>query len=138
MDPVKKEDTDLKTMIADHMENGFLDNIIDMFKHDQSLYAYIGNLIADERIRVRIGATALIELLHKQDLENVVKAIPHIIPLLKGQNPVVRGDAAYLLGLIGNKHVIPVLSGLINDDDINVRMIAQEAIEEIKASSKVH
>jgi HEAT repeat protein len=134
MDPVKKEDTDFKTMIADHMENGFLDNIIDMFKHDQTLYACIGDLIVDERIRVRIGATALIESLHKEDPENVVRAIPHLVPLLKGQSPIARGDAAYLLGLIGNEHVIPALNELINDGDTNVRMIAQEAIEEIKAS----
>ncbi len=59
MEPVRKESDDLKTMLADYMENGLLDNIIDMFKHDQSLYAFVGDLITDERIRVRIGATAL-------------------------------------------------------------------------------
>jgi HEAT repeat protein len=137
MEPVKKEFADLKTMLADYMENGLLDNIIDMFKHDQSLYAYIGDLITDERIRVRIGATALVESLRKEDPENVKKAIPHLLPLLKAETPVIRGDAAYLLGVIGNRDVVPFLNEIINDADTNVRMIAEEAIKDIAADSKL-
>ena len=62
-----------KKMIADYMEGGYLDNIIDMFKHDKSLYEYIGDLMTDERMRVRIGATALMEELRKEsgDVERV-------------------------------------------------------------------
>jgi len=137
MEPVRKDSADLKTMLADYMENGLLDNIIDMFKHDQGLYAYIGDLIADERIRVRIGATALVESLRKEDPENVKKAIPHLLPLLKAEAPVIRGDAAYLLGVIGNRDVVPFLHEIINDADTNVRMIAEEAIEDIAANSKL-
>ena len=137
MEPVKKDSADLKTMLADYMENGLLDNIIDMFKHDQSLYAYIGDLITDERIRVRIGATALVESLRTEDPENVKKAIPHLLPLLKAEAPVIRGDAAYLLGVIGNRDVVPFLNEIINDADTNVRMIAEEAIEDIAAGSKL-
>jgi HEAT repeat protein len=137
MEPAKKYSADLKTMLADYMENGLLDNIIDMFKHDQSLYAYIGDLITDERIRVRIGATALVESLRTEDPENVKKAIPHLLPLLKAEAPVIRGDAAYLLGVIGNRDVVPFLNEIINDADTNVRMIAEEAIEDIAAGSKL-
>ena len=136
MEPAGKESDDLKAMLADYMENGLLDNIIDMFKHDQSLYAYIGDLIADERIRVRIGATALVESLRKEDPENVNKAIPHLLPLLKAEAPVIRGDAAYLLGVIGNRDVVPFLNEIINDADTNVRTIAEEAIEDIAANSE--
>jgi HEAT repeat protein len=135
MEPVKKDSADLKTMLADYMENGLLDNIIDMFKYDQSLYAYIGDLITDERIRVRIGATALVESLRKEDPENVNKAIPHLLPLLKAEAPVIRGDAAYLLGVIGKRDVLPFLNEIINDADTNVRMIAEEAIKDIAADS---
>jgi HEAT repeat protein len=137
MGPAKKDSADLKTMLADYMENGLLDNIIDMFKHDQRLYAYIGDLITDERMRVRIGATALVESLRKEDPENVKKAIPHLLPLLKADAPVIRGDAAYLLGVIGNRDVVPFLSEIINDADTNVRLIAEEAIEDIAANSKL-
>lgn len=43
------EDFDVKTMITDYMEKGFLENMIDMFRHDKSLYKLIGNLIAEIR-----------------------------------------------------------------------------------------
>ncbi len=127
---------DLKIMIADYMENGFLDNIIDMFKHDKNLYEYIADLITDERMRVRIGVTALVETLKKEDPENVIKAIPFILPLLKNQNPVLKGDAAYILGMIGHIDAVPFLKEIVKDEDVNVRTIAKEAIEEIESNSQ--
>lgn len=136
MESINTEYLDLKIMIADYMENGFLDNIIDMFKHDKNLYEYIGDLITDERMRVRIGVTALVETLKKEDPENVIKAIPFILPLLKNQNPVPRGDAAYLLGMIGHIDAIPSLKEIVKDEDVNVRTIAKEAIEEIESNSQ--
>jgi HEAT repeat protein len=132
MEPANQEDFDLKKMLADYMENGLLDNIIDMYKHDKSLYEYIGYLMSDERMRVRIGATALIETMKDEDPDNISKAIPSILPLLRKQDPVTKGDIAYLLGVIGSKETIPYLNDLLNDEDVNVRTIAQEAIEDIQ------
>jgi HEAT repeat protein len=133
MDESKNETQDLKKMIADYIESGYLDNIVDMFRHDESLYEYIGYLMTDERMRVRIGATALIETLRKES-EDVVKAVPYILPLLKDENPVTRGDAAYLLGIIGEKDTIPYLEEMLNDKDSNVSLIAKEAIDDIKSN----
>jgi HEAT repeat protein len=135
MEPAKQEDFNMKKMIADYMENGLLDNIVDMYKHDKSLYEYIGYLMSDERMRVRIGATALIETMKDEDPENVSKAIPSILPLLRKQDPVTKGDIAYLLGVIGNRETIPYLNELLDDEDVNVRTIAQEAIEDIQGKS---
>ncbi|MFH1703910.1 MAG: HEAT repeat domain-containing protein [Nitrospirota bacterium] len=123
----------LKKLIADHMEDGYLENIIDMFKHDSSLYEYVGELMTDKRLRVRIGVSALIETLREEDPENVSKAIPSLLPLLKDQDPIRRGDAAHILGMIGNKDAIPFLKEIENDEDENVRTIVKEAIEEIQA-----
>lgn len=132
MDEFKNETQDLKKMIADYMEGGYLDNIIDMFKYDESLYECVGYLMTDERMRVRIGAAALIETLRKES-ENVGKAVPYILPLLKDENPVTRGDAAYLLGIIGEKDTIPYLEEMLNDKDRDVSLIAKEAIDDIKS-----
>ena len=123
----------LKKLIADHIEDGYLENIIDMFKHDASLYNYVGELITDERLRVKIGVSALIETLRVEDPENVSKAIPSLFPLLKDQNPIRRGDAAHILGMIGNKDAIPFLKEIENDENENVRTIVKEAIEEIES-----
>lgn len=125
------EKFNLKKMIADYMESGFLDNIVDMFKHDNNLYEYIGELMSDERIIVRIGVSALIETLTVEDSENISRALPNIIPLLEDQNPMLRGDAAYLLGIIGHKDAIPYLKKSLQDEHAHVRTIAKEALEEI-------
>lgn len=130
------ETFDLGKMIADYMEGGLLDNIIDMFKHDESLYVHIAALMTDERMRVRLGAAILVESLAEQFPENIPKVIPHIIPLLKDQNPVTRGDAAYLVGKIGKQDVIRHLEEMADDEDPNVQSIAREAIEEIRHASK--
>ncbi|MDI6891108.1 MAG: HEAT repeat domain-containing protein [Thermodesulfovibrionales bacterium] len=135
MNPINIYPSGLKAMIADYMEKGFLENIINMFKHDVSLYAFIGDMMKDERFRVRIGISALLETLKKEEPENISKAIPSILPLLRDQNPVLRSDAAYLLGMIGYKDACPFLREAASDEDENVRIIAREAIEEIESGS---
>jgi HEAT repeat protein len=129
------DNSDLKKMIADYMDGGLLDNIIDMFKHDKNLYELVAALITDERMRVRIGVTALLETLILDDPENVKKTIPRILFLLKHENPVIRGDAAYILGTIGDREVVPSLQEIISDENENVRIIAKEAIEDIQSKS---
>ncbi len=136
MENPNTQQQDLKKMIADYMEAGMLDNIIDMFKYDSSLYDYIGYLLTDERMRVRIGTTALLETLSSEDPENSKKALPQVISLLKNSDPVLRGDAAYLLGTIGDEKVIPHLQELLNDENENVRIIATEAIQDIESRNK--
>lgn len=123
-------------MIADYMEKGFLDNIVDMFKHDKSLYPMIGDMLGDERSRVRLGAVALVETLLTSDFHNILRAVPGIAMLLKNPHPTIRGDAAYLLGIIGHKDALPYLLEAANDENELVREAALEAIEAIKSGDK--
>jgi hypothetical protein len=123
--------TDLQQMIADYMENGFLDNIIDMFRHDSSLYDLIGTLIQDERIRVRIGITALMEELKRLDPANIIRAQKNLLPLLAHTDAVVRGDAANLIGIVGNKGSLTLLEQCLLDTHEGVRLIAEEAIAQL-------
>jgi len=126
-----ESDQYLITLIADHMESGFLENIIDMFRHDKSLYPLISSLIQDERVRVRVGVTALMEELRKLDAGNISGALPGLLPLLSSAEPFVRGDAANLLGIIGDKRALVSLEKLLEDENADVRLIAKEALEEI-------
>lgn len=123
-------------MIADHMETGFLDNIVDMFKHDKSYYAHIGGLMGDERMQVRIGTLALVETLLGKDRESIVSAIPGIAKLLKDENPTIRGDAAHLLGIIGHKDALPFLSAVSDEESNLVRETIKESIEGIKENER--
>ncbi len=125
----------MKRMIADYMENGFLENIIDMFKHDKCLYSIIGDILEDERSRVRLGTVALIETLKETDFDHIVTAIPGIVRLLKNPNPTIRGDTAHLLGIIGHKDALPFLLEASDDENEMVKEIIEESIEMIGHSS---
>jgi len=124
--------SDLEQMIADYMENGFLDNIIDMFRHDNSLYDLIGTLIQDDRVRVRIGITALMEELKRLDPANIIRAQKNLLPLLDHTVAVVRGDAANLIGIIGDRGSLPFLEQCLLDVHEGVRIVAREAIAQVQ------
>jgi len=126
----------MKKMIADYMENGFLENIVDMFRHDKSLYTTIGDMLVDERSRVRLGAVALVEILMTEDINNILKALPGIVEALHNPHPTIRGDAAYLLGIIGHENALPFLLEAVNDENELVRETAIESIEAIKSRDK--
>ncbi len=123
-------------MIADYMEKGFLENIIDMFKHDGNLCSLIGVLIQDNRLRVRIGITALVEELAKTGGVDVRSALPGLLPLLHHAEPVIRGDAVNLLGIIGDESVLTALEEALADPDPSVRMLAGEAMADIRSSGE--
>ena len=126
----------MKKMIADYMENGFLGNIVDMFKHDKTLYLLIGELMSDERSRVRIGTVALVEILKKNYYHDISIAIHGIAKLLKNPNTTIRGDAAYLLGIIGHKDALPFLSEAFNNKEEHemVKETIKESIELINSN----
>jgi HEAT repeat protein len=124
--------SDISSMIADYMEKGFLDNIIDMFRHDSALYALMGDLIQDQRVRVRIGVTALVEELKVKDSRNLPLALPGLLPLVDHSDPVVRGDVSNLIGIIGDDEAVPFLEKLLADENPDVRLISREAIAEIR------
>lgn len=125
-------DNELKAMVLDYMEKGFLENIIDMFRHDEGLFQMIIDMIKDERVRVRLGATALVEELIKLKPEPLIRMIPDIAELLKDENPTVRGDGANLLDIIKHQDALPFLLIARNDADSNVREIVKDAIQNIQ------
>lgn len=122
-------------MIADYMENGFLENIVDMFKHDKNLYPVIGDMIGDERGRVRLGTVALVEILKSGNDKDIISVIPEIAKNLKNPNPTIRDDAAYLLGIISHKDALPYLLEASDDENDLVSETVEESITIINGST---
>ena len=128
-------DDELKTMVLDYMDNGYLENIIDMFRHDETLYPLVVDMISDERVRVRLGATALVEELVKTDRKPFIRIIPAIAQLLNDANPTLRGDAANLLGLIRHADALPYLLKVQDDENVFAREIITDAIHDITGNN---
>jgi HEAT repeat protein len=124
-------DAEMKDMLITYMGKGFLDNIIAMFRQDATLYPFVADMLGDDNIRVRLGATALVEELAVDHRTELRAAVPGIISLLKHENPTIRGDAASALGIIREKSATAALEACLQDSHAGVREAAGEALEEI-------
>jgi len=121
----------MKNMLVELMGKGFLDNIIALFRQDRSLYRFIPDMLGDENMRVRIGATALVEVLSNEHDAELRNAVPGIIELLRHENPTIRGDAAYVLGMIKDPLARGPLNHALNDENTAVRDAVHDALAEI-------
>lgn len=128
-------DNELRDMLIEYMGKGFLENIIDMFKHEPSLFKFLPDLISSDNTRVRIGAAALIEELRESHKREIELIIPDIVKLLGSADRTLRGDIAYILGLTGSWLAVEPLKKLSIDESPDVRKIAQEALEEMRIST---
>ena len=124
-------DIEMRAMLIEHMGNGFLENIIAMLKQDSSLYRFIPDLLGDDNLRVRLGATALVEELVVEHREELMAAVPGTIGLLKHESPTIRGDAASVLGIIKAESAVDALRICLHDDHPGVREVARDALAEM-------
>ncbi|MDA8091422.1 MAG: HEAT repeat domain-containing protein [Nitrospiraceae bacterium] len=119
--------------VADHMDAGFLENIIDMIRKDRNLLDLVPVLIGDERQRVRIGAVALAETFLEGNRDDLIALVPSIAAALENENPSVRADTVYILSLIGGNLAISYLKQKTSlDVNPMVRQAAIEAIGDIE------
>jgi len=121
----------MKQMLVEYMEKGFLENIIALFKTDNSLYEFIPGMLSDGNMRVRIGTAALVEELAGNHSAELKASVPGLTALLLHDNPNVRGDAAYVLGIIRDHSAGAALRAALNDENPGVRESAKDALEEI-------
>ena len=124
----KNYDIDLLKVISDFLELGHVENIVAMYKQDISLYELAGDLIRDERFAVRLGTAVLFEELAVERPDEISLAIPSLLPLLLEENPLWRGEAATILGIIGTRAAKQHLAPLVDDPDPQVREIISDII----------
>ena len=117
--------------VASFLEQGLLENLVILFRADPSLYPLLAELLTDERIGVRLGASALVETLADEDPGESGRAAASLLPLLAHGNPVVRGDAAYLLGILGRREALAGLRAIEADENADVRDAVEEAVKQI-------
>jgi hypothetical protein len=120
-----------KELVFERLREGFLEEVIDMFKRDERLHPFVVDMIRDESMRIRMAGAVLVEELAKYDRDAAVRLIPLIAELLRSASPMIRGDGAYLLGVIKHKDALPFLTAAENDSHEYARDIIKETIVEI-------
>lgn len=127
----KKEDVsdeELLKVIADFLEMGHAQNIVEMFKQDSRYYEWVGPLLTDERFAVRLGVSVLFEYLIEERPEDVHLAIPSLSNVLKHETPWVRGEALSVLAIIGTPDAIALIKTLETDPAPEVAAIVQDIL----------
>jgi len=89
-------------------------------------------LLSDQDWSVRLGMMVVLEEIGAHHPELARRACPYLVTLLTHQDPNRRGDAAFLLGLIGNAEVLGGLEPLAKDGSPEVAEAATEAMKRIR------
>lgn len=86
---------------------------------------------ADAKINVRLGIGVIIEEIATSEAFRTV--IPTLKTFLGDEDPRIRSDACHYLSLTKDISVAPAIEVLLQDDDAEVREIAQESLDELRA-----
>jgi hypothetical protein len=122
-------DQELKKVIADFLDQGHVENIVAMFRREPKYYEWTGELLSDQRFNVRLGVSVLFEELQEIHPDMLPLAIPSLAKLLDAEEPLIRGEAVSILGIIGTKEAIAQIHYLYNDPNPQVREMVQVVLE---------
>lgn len=119
-------------MLFDYLDNGYLESLITFFEHEPEQLKLIPKMLSDERIRLKVGAFAILEELKEKNRELLKSIVPNLAELLKSPSKNVRGDAAYALEIIGDASAKPALvEALSREEDSQVKEFLEDALRSI-------
>jgi hypothetical protein len=122
-------DQELKRVIADFLDQGHVENIVAMFRREPKYYGWVGEILRDERFSVRLGVAVLFEELQKIQPGKLMLAIPSLVKLLHTKEPLLRGEAVSILGIIGTTEALAQIRHLESDSSPQVREMVQLVLE---------
>lgn len=123
-------DENLLGVIKDFLEMGHVDNIVAMFHRNHEYYQWAGEILDDDRFRVRLGVSVLFEELRKREPEALDQAVPSLLRLLQSEKPHIRGEAVTVLGIIGSRAAVDAVKTMLHDKQPQICEIAADILAE--------
>jgi len=123
-------DSELKKVIADFLEMGYVENIVSMFKKEPLYFEWTGEILQDERFNVRLGMTILFEELQILEVNDMERAIPSLKSLLDHESSLIRGEAIGILGIIATDEAIQLICSKQDDPNPQVREMVTFVLED--------
>lgn len=124
-------DQELKKVIRDFLDQGLAENIVIMFRRNPSYLDWTGDILKDERLSVRLGVSMLIEELQPLIPDELPRAIPSLLKLLEDKEPLWRGEAVSILGMLGTQEVLEYIRPLSTDPSAQVREMVEIVLAEL-------
>lgn len=113
------------------MTSGEIHKVQQLIETQPELFPALLNLVSetDTNLSARVGAGAIIEDMAGSEL--LQQHIPVLAKLSQHADASVRNDACYYLGLSQSLVAKPYIEALLNDDNIDVKETAAEALAEL-------
>lgn len=128
-------DSGMRAYLVEQFTSGELKKVIKLVKKDPELLAHFPVLMADKDtpLGAKIGIGAVFEELQGSPL--IQPLIPALSELLASEDPSIRNDACYYLGLTESPDAVPSIQALINDPHEEIRETVHDAISIIQDAS---
>ena len=125
-------DSGMRAYLTEQFTSGELQKVIMLVKRDPELLKHFPVLIADKEtpLGAKIGIGAVFEELQGNPL--IQPLIPALSKLLRSEEPNIRNDACYYLGLTESSDAITAIRTLINDPMEEIRETVHDALSIIQ------
>ena len=124
---------DMSDYFEELMTSGEIDKVQQLVEESPEQVQALFNIMTNPKssLSARIGVGAIFEELAGSEL--LVRNIEALGKLSQHENPQVRNDACYYLGLSHNKNAVGYLRPRLEDENSDVREAAQDALETIES-----
>lgn len=124
-----QSDTGMQDYFSELFTTGEMKKVLLLVKKDSELLKIFPKMMADDDtpLGAKIGIGAIFEDLQGSDA--IKTLIPDLTELLNAENPAVRNDACYYLGLTESPDAIPAIKSVANDETEEVRDTVKDALE---------
>jgi thiol-disulfide isomerase/thioredoxin len=126
-------ETGYASYLDELLSTGKIDRAIKLVQRSPEAFKALLVLFSDSetQLNTRIGISAIIENLAGSEL--LQGLVDRLGELSRHDDPRIRGDAAHYLGLTGNTRAVTYLERLEDDADADVKAVARESLEMLKA-----
>ena len=125
----------LQAYFSDNLSHGDIQRVLDTLHKQPDSVKALSALMddADAKINIRLGIGVIFETIAKTPLMKT--ALPALQAYLNHQDARVRADACYYLSLTEDRRWLPILEKCLQDENADVREIAQDGIGSIVGAS---
>ena len=123
----------LTEYLEEVLSEGDIQSANKLIRHHPHAMENVLGLMADPeaKINVRLGVGVIIEEMAESDMFK--KVIPQLIEYLSNHDARIRGDACHYLSLTKDQTYVPAIEKLLSDESEEVREIAQDSLEDLRA-----
>jgi thioredoxin-like negative regulator of GroEL len=114
---------------------GQVNKVLSILKSHAELMRHMFDLLADAeaKINIRLGVGVIME--EYANTAAFAEYIPVLGELTRHADARVRSDACHYLSLTGNEAALPYINALLDDENAEVREVAEESVSEISSGS---